>query len=441
VVSVAGLVVTRRFLLALLTLVGWATLTAPALAQPASPELRSRAEQVIALLRGQGEADALFSPFFLAEIPPAQIRAVAQRLTAQYGAVQGLERIDTTSPVAGVLQVNFERALLSLSISLQPQPPHLVQGLLVTGAEPRAGDTLAAVIAEVRALPGQTAVAVARLGDGPPTMLAEYQPDRALAVGSTFKLFILAELSRQVQAGERRWSDVVALDRRSIPSGTLQTWPQGAPLTLHTLAALMISISDNTATDMLLHTLGREAVERMMDRIRIAAPERNRPFLSTLEAAALKSGPDAGVAAWRAADEAGRRRLLAGYAAADANRIDVALFAGNPRHIDSVEWFVSPSDLVRTMDWLRRNGDDTARAILAINPGIGPAQRGPFAYVGYKGGSEPGVLNLTWLVQDRAGVWHAISGSWNDPAAPLDEARFVGLMTRAVQLVRQAERR
>ena len=34
--------------------------------------------------------------------------------------------------------------------------------------------------------------------------------------------------------------------------------------------------------------------------------------------------------------------------------------------------------------------------VLAINPGIADAT-GAFAYIGYKGGSEPGVLNLTYV--------------------------------------------
>ena len=59
-----------------------------------------------------------------------------------------------------------------------------------------------------------------------------------------------------------------------------------------------------------------------------------------------------------------------------AARIDVARFAGNPMRDRRVEWFASANELVRAMDWLRRNADDTARAILAINPGLpGPIAR------------------------------------------------------------------
>jgi beta-lactamase class A len=429
---------TRRAMLVLLAWAGLIALArpAPAAAQEAGAALRGRTEQVVALLHGTGDPNDMFTPAFLAQIPAVQVRAVAQQLTAQYGAVRGLERLDALSPQAAVIHVALERAIVHIQISIDPQPPNRIGGLLITGADVR-GDSFATVLDEIRALPGQTGIAVAQLGDGTPTLLASLEPERPLAIGSAFKLFILAELSRQVQAGQRHWSDVVTLDRRSIPSGSLQTWPAGAPVTLHTLAALMISVSDNTAADMLLRTLGRENVERMMATIGVEAAARNRPLLSTLEMAAIKTGPAPALNAWLQADEAGRRQMLAGaYANADAARIDIARFTGNPLHIDSVEWFASAADMVRTMDWLRRSGDETARAILAINPGLGPQLREELAYVGYKGGSEPGVLNLTWLVRGRAGAWHVVTGTWNDPAAPLDEQRFIGLMTRAVQLVR-----
>jgi beta-lactamase class A len=421
----------KRMILALLI---WLGLCAPALAQEASPALRSRADQVVALLRGQGDPADLFTSAFLAQVPPAQVRTIAQQVVAQYGAVRGIERLDAGSPQSGVIHVGLERAVLNVQIVVEPQAPNRIASLLITGADMRA-DSLAAIIAEIRALPGAKSVAIARL-DGAPQILAALEPERPLAIGSAFKLFILAELNRQIAAGRRHWADVVALDRRSIPSGTLQSWPQGSPLTLHTLAALMISVSDNTAADMLLHTLGRENVEHMMATLGVADAARNRPLLSTLELSAIKTGPAASLAAWQQADEAGRRHMLArDYANVDASRIDIARFTGNPLHLE-VEWYASAADMVRVMDWLRRNADDTAKAILAINPGLGPQLRGELAYIGFKGGSEPGVLNLTWLVRNRAGAWQAITGSWNNPDAPLEEQRFIGLIARAVQLAR-----
>ncbi|WP_373047449.1 serine hydrolase [Vulgatibacter sp.] len=77
---------------------------------------------------------------------------------------------------------------------------------------------------------------------------------------------VVAELVRATEAGERRWDEVVRLapEAYSLPSVLLQDWPAGAPVTLQTLATLMISRSDNTATDQLVHLLGRERIEAML---------------------------------------------------------------------------------------------------------------------------------------------------------------------------------
>lgn len=428
-----------RLLFALLLLVA-----APVLAQPAAPAraqqpsaaLRGGAERVVALLKGEAQPADIFTPEFNAAVPEAQMRGAGAQLSAQYGALQRLERVDANSPISGTMHVRYERAIVHMDIAVQASAPHLIQGLLLTGAD-MVGDSMETVIGELRALPGQVSFAVARLDDGPPVLTASLEPDRVLATGSTFKLFILAELSRQVRAGQRRWSDVVTVDRRSVSGGTIATLPRGSPVTLHTLAAMMISISDNTATDILLHQLGREDVERMMAAMGVRDPARNRPMLSTLELTLLKTAPANAYSLWLQADEATRRQLLANdYAATDITGIDLSVFAGNPVRIDTAEWFASPADFVRVMDWLRRNADETAKAIMAINAGLPQQARGAFAYVGFKGGSEQGVAQLSYLIQTQGGTWYALSVSWNNPAAPVDNNRLAGLAARAAALLR-----
>lgn len=424
----------RRLLFALFLLAA-----APALAQPRpqqpSPALRAGAERVVALLKGELQPAALFNPAFRAQVPDAQIQGVIQSLTTQYGAPGTLERIEPVSAEAGIIHIRFSRAIVHMQLAIEPTPPHLVSGLLLAGADMQ-GDTMDAVLGELRQLPGQVNFAVARLGDGAPALLNSIEPDRALGTGSTFKLFVLGELSRQVQAGQRRWSDVVNVDRSSIGGGTIAGFPRGAPVTLHTLASLMISISDNSATDILLRVAGREKVERMMATMGVRDPARNRPLLSTLELGLIKTAPATSFALWQQADEATRRQILANdYAATDATGINLALFAGNPVRIDTVEWFASANDLVRVMDWLRLHADPTAKAILAISGGLPPQALSSLRYAGFKGGSEPGVANLTYLVQTRSGAWYALSTGWNNPAAPVDAGRLAGLTARAIQLL------
>src|SRR3546814_10052889 len=90
------------------------------------------------------------------------------------------------------------------------------------------------------------------------------------------------------------------------------------------------------------------------------------------------------------------------------------------------------------MDWLRRHTETVpapeARRILGLNPGIPADAASHWAYVGYKGGSEPGVLDMTLLLHAKSGGWYALSGTWNNPDAALAEGRLIGLMSRAATL-------
>jgi hypothetical protein len=168
---------TRRGLLVLLVLIG---LAKPLAAQPpeASAALRSRAAQVVAFPRGESDPAAMFTPAFLAQVPPAQFRPIARQLAAQYGTPRRLEGLDADSPLSGTMHVATENGLLHLRIVIESQPPSRIAGLLVSGAALR-GDTLAAVIADVRALPGQAGFAVARLGIGAPQLLASLEAARS----------------------------------------------------------------------------------------------------------------------------------------------------------------------------------------------------------------------------------------------------------------------
>jgi hypothetical protein len=420
-----------RWLVCLLACLWSATASA---AEP-SPDFIRRSDELVKLLNGEIAPARFFSPAFLRQVPPDRVAGIASQLKGSYGAARRVTRIEASGPTSGIVLMAFERAAVRFQMAIGAQPPHLVEGLLVAGVESSAAD-VAAVFGEMAGLPGDVSLAAARLEEtGPANYLTE-KAERPLAIGSAFKLFVLAELVRSVKAGERRWSDVVPLGTPSLPSGLVQDWPTGSPITLHSLAALMISRSDNSAADTLLGLLGRDKVERLLPDLGVRAPERNRPFLSTREAFALKLGDPALFTRWKAADEAGRRALLAQLERVDAATLDPSRLAGRPAEIATVEWFASPADLVRTLDWLRRNGDRTALDLLAINPGLGSALAKDFAYFGFKGGSEPGVLNLSFLLKTRSGRWLAVSATWNNETAALDEARFVALMSRLIALMK-----
>src|SRR3546814_4693754 len=124
----------------------------------------------------------------------------------------------------------------------------------------------------------------------------------------------------------------------------------------------MISVSDNGATDTLIHLLGREAIEARMKSAGHSDPSRNIPLLTTVEAFALKGNNFNDLRAdFIKGDDAAQRKLI------EDNRdrltlanVDGVSFTAGPRFIDSLEWFASPNDIARLMIDLRRSEEHTS---------------------------------------------------------------------------------
>lgn len=408
------------------------------------PAARERFAGLIALLNDTGDFDASFAPVFKDAVPRDRFAALSRQVRDTLGDAKAVESIEPISPWSARVSIRHERGVLRTAITAAPAAPHPITGLRLLGTE-AAEPSVAAVVASLSALPGRTGFALARLGEGAPAVLATHDAARPMAIGSAFKLVILAELLRATRAGERRWDDAVTLTGMSLPGGAYTFRAKGTKISLRELAERMISVSDNSATDVLLTEIGRERAEAMLPVIGFTdTADRNRPFFGALEMFKLK-GIDGGALGKRylSLDPAGRRRMLdTEVAAAPVSALPATLFQdGVPIRIEELEWFASANDLIRAMDWLRRNSEGPqgaeVRAILSKNPGL-PAAAGAWRYVGFKGGSEPGVINLTFLLQGKDGAWYAMAGSWNDPAKAVNEMQFTGLVGRALQLAAPA---
>lgn len=364
------------------------------------------------LFRPAAVDTALFAPSFLAQVPAETLRGQIAAIREPLGA---FVRVDTSGPQPRVV---FERGALDVT-AIQLDERGLIASLLVAPVQAtatfRSFDEARAAFA---GLSGEVSLLVREVGAAAP--LAALNADRSLAVGSTFKLAILGELQAQIAAGQRAWTDLATLTPadKSLPSGTLQNAPDGSTYTLRDLATRMIAESDNTATDVLLRVVGRGGVEARLGQL--AMP-------SAREAFALKNPANAALlAAYRASasDVAARRAVLARAAAAPLP--NVTAFAGGPLATD-VEWFVSAA---RACDLMAAVA---ALPEASVNPGL--ASPNDFARVSFKGGSEPGVLNLTTQVTNRAGKSYCVSATWNDARA-LDENRFYGLYSGVLNLLR-----
>ena len=207
-------------------------------------------------------------------------------LHTKHGRVVGITPQKRTSPKSGRFTLAFEKGIeIPLTLTINKRTPPKIVGILF-GPPVASFTDIKSIIQEIKKLPGSVNFQVVRLGDQNKVIHALH-PDQVLAIGSTFKLYLLGTIIGQ----GRPWHDVVELtdDHKSLPSGVLQSWPDGSPVTVHTLASQMISISDNTATDHLLHYLGRTPVESQLAAMGNTDPERSWPMLTTLEMFKIKS--------------------------------------------------------------------------------------------------------------------------------------------------------
>ncbi len=348
---------------------------------------------------------SLFTPEFLSAVPAATLEQVVAQVREQIGPVLTVE-------ARGGADYLVDTATHALPVQISLDASDRIAGLLFRPAIAKTAD-IAGIMAEMQALAPSFGLAVTRDG----VLLHSANPDQPLAIGSAFKLGVLKALRDEIDSGKRAWSDVAALTDadKSLPSGTLQTWPTGAPLTLHTLAAMMISISDNTATDTLIRILGRDQVEAALG---IA------PVLTTRELFTLKAEPEL-AARYISGDLEERRRVLAELASRplpDVSKVNT------PYHPE-MEWNLSASALCDLI------GSVADRDVTQINPGV--ANPSDWKSVAFKGGSEIGVLNLTTLVTAKDGTRYCVAATWNSNAS-VDQAKATAPYASLLALLKRS---
>lgn len=350
---------------------------------------------VLSRLFTSGAEAVQYTDQFKNALPAPQLQQVLDQISGQLGEFQEVR--GESNPYTVVFSGGTATALVQLDNQAR------LAGLRFTAIAPAAG-SLDEAVARFRELPGEVAFLITRNGEG----VAAQQADAALAVGSSFKLAVLAAVQEAVAAGEMSWDQVVRVrdDWRSLPTGLVQDWPAGSAVTVETLATLMISQSDNTATDALIRLVGRRAVEAF-------APS-SRPLLTTREAFILKDPDNARLKEdFLAAPEDEAREIL--------DEIDVdelpeaGLFTGDPVSPE-VEWFFSAAELCGMMEQVAELD------LTTVNPGV--ANAGNWRRVSYKGGSEPGILNMTTRLLAADGTVYCVSVTQNRNDSALDETAF-----------------
>lgn len=96
-----------------------------------------------------------------------------------------------------------------------------------------------------------------------------WRADEPVRTASTIKLPILCALHEKVARGEVKWDETLLLrDQGKVSgSGVLHEFSGGVRLPVRDVANLMIVVSDNTATNLILDRISADAVNEYMDRL------------------------------------------------------------------------------------------------------------------------------------------------------------------------------
>ena len=109
---------------------------------------------------------------------------------------------------------------------------------------------------EDRKLDGVLGVAILDLSTGHTLLL---NADEIMPTASSIKIAILAELYRQAQQGKLKLTDLYTLQSSDLVGGSgiaNALTPGVTRLTIRDVAALMISVSDNSATNIIIDRIG-----------------------------------------------------------------------------------------------------------------------------------------------------------------------------------------
>jgi beta-lactamase class A len=347
----------------------------------------------------------LFTPSFLSRVSHFRLEQIRAEFEMNLGKYQGVQESE------GEHLVLFEQGVVPARIRVNREGK--IAGLLFQ--PPRARIIgLERVSGELQALSGTSGLLIIANGEKTYSLNSQLP----LMVGSAFKIAVLATLQEQIDSAKRSWADIVELRsaRKSLPSGLLQDWPEGSPLTLHTLATLMISISDNTATDILIDLIGRDALEGI-------APH-NRPFLSTREYFVLRDPTNLELAdRYRLGSEADRHAVLEAIQAVPtpaAGTVEDAPVVAN------ANWYFTLHELCTLMDRVQHI------QAMSINPGLASPE--DWERVAFKGGSGPGVLSLVTSLVAKDGTSYCVAAALNGNV-PLDQARFFAVYGGVLKLL------
>jgi len=115
-------------------------------------------------------------------------------------------------------------------------------------------------------------------------------PDERVRTASTIKIAVMIEAFARVAEGKAKWTDEVVLtkEKKVSGSGIINELSDGLRLTLRDAVNLMMILSDNSATNLVLDVLTTDAVNARMESLGFKQIKINRKVMSGGESVAGK---------------------------------------------------------------------------------------------------------------------------------------------------------
>jgi beta-lactamase class A len=425
-----------------------ASTAAPTAAIPPNAAARAQLEWLVAAMAQLPVADAdvraHFNAAVLEVVDPASLnewlQAVNQFLETATGPKVASIKAGEPSTLFAIISAGGTgaQARVDLTVDSRGMISSLDFNPVVTAPVPT---NWSDVDADLRSVAPRVRLLVANVTNGSCQPVHSIEADTAAQIGSVFKLYVLDALGNAVAAGKVGWDQPLTVtdQLKSLPSGVLQNEPDGTQISVRDAAGKMISISDNTAADMLINLVGRSEVETTLTTTGMADPALNRPFLTTREASILmlKQWPTL-AKRYLAADEAGRRALLTNT----VDRLPLPTIAeaqalNTRRGIAGLGYFASASDICRVYislaDLARRPDLSPVGQALSFNDAgleLDPAQ---WKTTWFKGGVGPGALAVAYLATTQAGQSYVVIALAENPSKPIDGLKAGPVMFAAVK--------
>src|SRR5271156_4108803 len=167
-----------------------------------------------------------------------------------------------------------------------------------TAQQPQGNETIDHRIQDaIQSFPGNVSLYATNLDTGASYAL---RADDPVPTASTIKLPIMVELFAEAQAGKLDWNQKLELTNQDKVSGTgvLTELSAGDALPIRDLMHLMIVVSDNTATNLILKRIGGNAVNARMAQLGLKQTAVMRKIMQTTPEGVTDEGKKPGNERW-----------------------------------------------------------------------------------------------------------------------------------------------